>query len=125
MSRLWPDTVVEEGSLTRNVYLLRKALGEAPQQHLYIVTVPGQGYRFVADVREISEESLDLRVTERTRTTIVVSEEETEDQDEELARNTARAITCQRAIGRARSGKTGAGGKPDRQPSPPAGISKH
>ncbi len=82
MSRLWPDTVVEEGSLTRNVYLLRKTLGEERGQHLYIVTVPGQGYRFVADVEEISEESLDLRVTERTRTTIVVSEEETEDQDE-------------------------------------------
>ena len=96
MSRLWPDTVVEEGSLTRNVYLLRKALGEGPQEHLYIVTVPGQGYRFVAEVREIPEESLDLRVTERTRTTVVVSEEETEDQDEEpreiaLAQNTAMA----------------------------------
>ena len=75
MSRLWPDTVVEEGSLTRNVYLLRKALGEERGQHLYIMTVPGQGYRFISDVREISEESLDVRVTERTRTTIVVSEE--------------------------------------------------
>lgn len=85
MSRLWPDTVVEEGSLTRNIYLLRKALGEARGQNLYIATVPGQGYQFVADVCEISEESLDLRVTERTRTTIVVSEEETDDRDEELS----------------------------------------
>lgn len=84
MSRLWPDTVVEEGSLTRNIYLLRKALGEARGQNLYIVTIPGQGYRFVADVCEISEEGLDLRVTERTRTTIVVSEEESEDRDEQL-----------------------------------------
>jgi Tol biopolymer transport system component/DNA-binding winged helix-turn-helix (wHTH) protein len=82
MSRLWPDTIVEEGSLTRNVYLLRKALGEERGQNLYIATVPGQGYRFVSDVREISEESLDLRVTERMRTTIVVSEEETESPDE-------------------------------------------
>ena len=104
MSRLWPDTVVEEGSLTRNIYLLRKALGEARGQHLYIVTIPGQGYRFVADVCEISEESLDLRVTERTRTMIVVSEEETEDRDEELlelppAPNTARAELPAPAIG--------------------------
>ncbi len=91
MSRLWPDTVVEEGSLTRNVYVLRKALGEAPQEHKYIVTVPGQGYRFVAEVREISEDSLDLRVTERTHTTIVVSEEETEELYEmPLAQNTPR-----------------------------------
>src|ERR1044072_9010739 len=79
MSRLWPDTVVEEGSRTRNVYVLRKALGEGPQEHKYIVTVPGQGYRFVAEVREVSEDSLDLKITERTHTTIVVSEEETEE----------------------------------------------
>lgn len=93
MSKLWPDTVVEEGSLTRNVYVLRKALGEAPQEHRYIVTVPGQGYRFVAEVREISEESLDLRVTERTRTTIVVNEEETDEELHEIAfaDNAARA----------------------------------
>jgi Tol biopolymer transport system component/DNA-binding winged helix-turn-helix (wHTH) protein len=83
LSRLWPDTIVEEGSLTRNIYLLRKALGEGPQEHRYIVTVPGQGYRFVADVREIAEESLDLRVIERTRTTVIVSEEETDGSYEE------------------------------------------
>lgn len=95
MSRLWPDTVVEEGSLSRNIYLLRKALGEGPQEHRYIVTVPGQGYRFVAHVREFSEESPSLRVTERTRTRVVVSETDTQEQDEELSelpfvRDTAR-----------------------------------
>ena len=105
MSRLWPDTVVEEGSLTRNVYVLRKVLGEAPQEHKYIVTVPGQGYRFVAEVREISEDSLDLRVTERTHTTIVVSEEETEElfemplsQNTPLAQNTAYAQVAAPAL---------------------------
>lgn len=57
MNRMWPDSFVEEGNLTQTVSVLRKALGEQPHEHLYIVTEPGQGYRFVADVREEEEES--------------------------------------------------------------------
>ena len=49
---VWGDTVVEEGGLARNISLLRKTLGEKPDDHRYIVTVPARGYRFVADVRE-------------------------------------------------------------------------
>ncbi len=52
LERVWSGTVVEEGGLARNISILRKALGEKPDQHTYIVTVPGKGYRFVADVRE-------------------------------------------------------------------------
>jgi TolB-like protein/DNA-binding winged helix-turn-helix (wHTH) protein len=52
LQRIWGDTVIEESGLTRNVSILRKTLGEKPDDHQYIVTVPGQGYRFVADVRE-------------------------------------------------------------------------
>ena len=36
-----------------NISTLRKALGESPQDGRYIVTVPGRGYRFVAEVREV------------------------------------------------------------------------
>ena len=52
LKQVWGDTIVEEGGLTRNVSVLRKALGEKPEDHHYVVTVPAQGYRFVADVRE-------------------------------------------------------------------------
>jgi eukaryotic-like serine/threonine-protein kinase len=45
---LWPDTFVEEGSLSNNIFLLRKALGDNPE---YIETVPRRGYRFVGNVR--------------------------------------------------------------------------
>jgi TolB-like protein/DNA-binding winged helix-turn-helix (wHTH) protein/Tfp pilus assembly protein PilF len=45
---LWPDSFVEEGSLSNSIFLLRKALGEDPQ---YIETVPKRGYRFVGPVR--------------------------------------------------------------------------
>ena len=53
MKRVWPDSFVEEGNLTYNVSMLRKALGERTREHQYIVTVPGRGYRFVANLNEV------------------------------------------------------------------------
>ena len=41
MKTVWPDTFVEEANLSRNIFMLRKALGETAQDHRYIVTVPG------------------------------------------------------------------------------------
>ena len=52
LNQVWGDTIVEEGGLTRNISVLRKALGEKPEDHHYIVTVPARGYQFVAEVRE-------------------------------------------------------------------------
>src|SRR4030095_11844955 len=52
LKNVWPDTFVEESNLAQNIFLLRKALGEEKNEHRYIVTVPGVGYRFVAPVRE-------------------------------------------------------------------------
>ena len=46
---LWPDTFVEEGSLSNHIFLLRKALGE---DLAFIETVPRRGYRFVGAVRQ-------------------------------------------------------------------------
>jgi DNA-binding winged helix-turn-helix (wHTH) protein len=55
METVWPDTFVEEANLSRNIFMLRKALGETAQDHLYIVTVPGRGYRLTEAVRLVSE----------------------------------------------------------------------
>ena len=52
MRSVWPDQIVEEANLTVNISALRKALGESPSEHRFIVTVPGRGYKFVAGVRE-------------------------------------------------------------------------
>jgi DNA-binding winged helix-turn-helix (wHTH) protein/TolB-like protein/Tfp pilus assembly protein PilF len=52
MKRVWPNTFVEEGNLTQNISLLRKALGESPGGVQYIETVPRRGYRFVADTSQ-------------------------------------------------------------------------
>src|SRR5207302_1320266 len=64
MKQVWPETVVEEANLTRNVSTLRKALGENPGVPQYIETIPWRGYRFVASVREVFEASTDLMVGE-------------------------------------------------------------
>jgi DNA-binding winged helix-turn-helix (wHTH) protein/tetratricopeptide (TPR) repeat protein len=58
MKTVWPDTVVEEGNLTRNIFMLRKALGERFQDHKYVVTVPGQGYRLAQTVHIVGDEEL-------------------------------------------------------------------
>ena len=52
MKRVWPNTYVEEGNLTQNISLLRKALGETPGGVQFIETVPRRGYRFVAETSE-------------------------------------------------------------------------
>jgi DNA-binding winged helix-turn-helix (wHTH) protein len=48
LSRVWPDTVVEENNLVVQISALRKALGEDRD---FIRTVSGRGYRFVAEIR--------------------------------------------------------------------------
>ncbi|MEP7075137.1 MAG: winged helix-turn-helix domain-containing protein, partial [Acidobacteriota bacterium] len=50
MNAIWADTAVEENNLTQQISALRRALGETPGEHRYIVTVPGNGYCFVATV---------------------------------------------------------------------------
>jgi len=60
MKAVWPDTFVEEANLSRNVFMLRKALGESPPGQRYIITVPGQGYRFAENVRFVPEQQLSI-----------------------------------------------------------------
>jgi predicted ATPase/DNA-binding winged helix-turn-helix (wHTH) protein len=50
MARVWPDVVVEEGSLRFHMASLRRALGDGKQGARYIATLPGRGYCFVAPV---------------------------------------------------------------------------
>jgi serine/threonine-protein kinase len=53
MAAVWPGRVVEENNLTQAVSGLRRALGTSGGEHRYIVTVPGSGYRFVADLQRL------------------------------------------------------------------------
>ena len=65
LKTVWPDTFVEEANLTQHVSMLRKALGETPQDRRYIMTVPGRGYRFVARVRQLEAGNETRAIIER------------------------------------------------------------
>src|SRR5690349_9342766 len=54
MKKVWPDAFVEEGNLAKNIFTLRKVLGEYRDGQEYIETVPKRGYRFSATVTESS-----------------------------------------------------------------------
>lgn len=53
LARVWPQTIVEENNLPRQISTLRKALGDTREHHEFIATIPGQGYRFVAPVERV------------------------------------------------------------------------
>jgi DNA-binding winged helix-turn-helix (wHTH) protein len=54
MRKVWPDAIVEENNLTQNITALRKSLGDSRHDSQYIATIPGLGYRFVADVKKVT-----------------------------------------------------------------------
>ena len=47
LKQVWPDSFVEDGTLTQHIFSLRKALDDRSD---CIVTVPGHGYRFEGEV---------------------------------------------------------------------------
>lgn len=55
LQAVWAGVIVEEGNLTQTIHVLRRALGESPLEHRYIVTEPRRGYRFVADVSVVTD----------------------------------------------------------------------
>ncbi|HEX9366233.1 MAG TPA: winged helix-turn-helix domain-containing protein, partial [Vicinamibacterales bacterium] len=55
VKRVWGDVAVEDATLARHISTLRRALDERPDQHSYIVTVPGRGYEFVAGITELEQ----------------------------------------------------------------------
>jgi DNA-binding winged-HTH domains len=57
LAAIWPGRVVEENNLNQAISALRHALGSGGKDRRFIVTVPGKGYRFVADVEEIKKDA--------------------------------------------------------------------
>src|SRR6266446_702497 len=54
---VWQEVSVEEGNITYNVSLVRKALGDNAAAPRYVATVSKLGYRFIAPVRRPTESS--------------------------------------------------------------------
>jgi DNA-binding winged helix-turn-helix (wHTH) protein/Flp pilus assembly protein TadD len=74
MRAVWPDTFVEEANISRNIFLLRKALGDSPQDHQYVVTVPGRGYRFTEEVQFVPEQELSIVAASHAKVQVEVKE---------------------------------------------------
>src|SRR4030095_16554084 len=74
MNRVWAGSFVEEGNLTVTVSMVRKAREENPDASGYVEPVPPRGYRFAAKVAEVSSETSEVVVRERTATTITVED---------------------------------------------------
>lgn len=54
LESVWKDTFIEEGNINFNISQLRKSLAAGKKgASEFIRTVPKEGYRFVADVREV------------------------------------------------------------------------
>ena len=80
LSAVWPGSFVEEANLSQNVFLLRKVFG--PDSASLIVTLPGVGYQFAAEVQTFptrTQETLRTNVALEAVSTRVVVEEETEE----------------------------------------------
>jgi DNA-binding winged helix-turn-helix (wHTH) protein/tetratricopeptide (TPR) repeat protein len=63
MQAVWPGAFVEEGNLAQQIFRLRKALEPEPGSANFILTVPGRGYQFTAEVipgRPVSPFSADV-----------------------------------------------------------------
>src|SRR5215469_4181845 len=73
LKQIWPDTFVEEVNLAVNISTVRKALGENPQDCRFIATIPGRGYRFVAEVRKIADRTENNAVSDADTTVVEVA----------------------------------------------------
>ena len=72
MKEVWPDIFVEEGNLSRNIYELRKALGDDPAAPRYIETIPKRGYRFIAPMKaSVVKTSTDVSPGIDTNATVI------------------------------------------------------
>ena len=59
LKTVWPETFVNEATVAQNIFTLRKALGGSEGDQ-FIQTIPKRGYRFVAGVTQVWDESADV-----------------------------------------------------------------
>jgi DNA-binding winged helix-turn-helix (wHTH) protein len=51
LEAVWPDVIVADNNLNQAISAIRKALGDTEARNRFVVTIPGRGFCFVADVR--------------------------------------------------------------------------
>jgi Tol biopolymer transport system component/DNA-binding winged helix-turn-helix (wHTH) protein len=66
MEAVWPDSFVEEGNLTQNIFLLRRELGKTASGEEYIQTISKRGYRMNVPVVNFAAEGVSRNGTTKT-----------------------------------------------------------
>lgn len=84
LKEVWPDTFVEEANLSVNIASLRKALDEGGAERQYIQTVTKGGYRFVASVSELSDESAGTVNTQMSEESLIIEGQNGSERDQVL-----------------------------------------
>lgn len=64
LEAVWPHVVVEENNLNKAISTLRAVFGETRDEHRFIVTEPGRGYRFVARVETVPVDATESSPTQ-------------------------------------------------------------
>lgn len=82
LNGVWSGQFVEEGNLNRQVSTLRRILGDSPDDAQYVETVPKVGYRFLAPVEEIRDQSADIVIQRHTIARVVTEEDDANGRDE-------------------------------------------
>ncbi|HKF24204.1 MAG TPA: tetratricopeptide repeat protein [Candidatus Angelobacter sp.] len=82
LRKVWQDAFIEEGSLTRTISVLRKALGEGPGEEEYVATISKRGYRFAAPVTDAARAVVTAK-TERVMLAVLPFENFSEDRTQE------------------------------------------
>lgn len=115
--KVWEGQFVEENNLTVHISALRKIFGERKNDHQFIATIPGKGYKFVADVRlpfekseqkklndlAVSQNNLTVSASREFETTLIGREREIAEIKDLLRQNDVNLVTLTGAGG---SGKT-------------------
>ncbi len=72
LDAVWANQFVEEANLKVQMSALRKVLGESKNEHRFLVTIPGKGYKFIGDIRSGDRE---LVIESRSFSRIIIEEE--------------------------------------------------
>ncbi len=71
LNAVWENQFVEEANLAVQISALRKALGERTDAPRFLVTIPGKGYEFIADIQNGDE---DVSIASRQTGRVVIDE---------------------------------------------------
>jgi DNA-binding winged helix-turn-helix (wHTH) protein/tetratricopeptide (TPR) repeat protein/TolB-like protein len=79
IEHVWPESFVEEGNLTHQIYELRKAFREYGCTTELIQTVPRRGYRFTGVIKQVYDGGEQITIERHSLSATVIAELPTDD----------------------------------------------